>query len=92
MPDVSVIGLPVPGIGGIEYLTSEHDWVVTGIHRGEHFRRYVSSNATRDDAIRIAAIALRLTPDGLEWITARRRNEVENCIQHGCDWIRSRIV
>lgn len=91
MHDVSLVGVPVPGIGGIEYLTSEKDWVVTGVHRGQPFRRYVSSNADMDQAIRIAAIALQLTPDGLEWITARRRHEVERCVHAGGDWLRSRV-
>ena len=91
MPDeVSVVGLPVPGIAGIDYRTSEQDWVVTGVYRGQPFRRYVSSHSSMDEALQIAAVAQRLTPDGLEWISARRRHEVERCIRADGDWLRLR--
>lgn len=71
-------------------LTSEQDWVVTGSHLNQPFRRYVSSNVTRDEAIRHVALVLRLTPAGLEWISAHRRCEVEDCIRLESDWLRSR--
>jgi len=90
--EATVIGTPVPGIGGIDLRTSEQDWVVSGVHRGQAFRRYVSPNASRDEAIRHVALVLRLTPDGLEWITAKRRNEVEDCIRMDGDWLRSRTL
>jgi hypothetical protein len=84
--------MPIAGLGGIDARTSEDDWVVTGVHRGEPFRRYVSSNATMDNAISLVAQILKLTPDGLEWITAKRRHEVERCIRLDGDWLRSRTI
>jgi hypothetical protein len=87
-----VVGMPIAGLGGIDARTSEDDWVVTGVHRGEPFRRYVSSNATMDNAISLVAQILKLTPDGLEWITAKRRHEVERCIRLDGDWLRSRTI
>lgn len=88
----TIVGLPIPGVPDIGMLTSEDDWVVTGVHGGEPFKRYVSSNAGRDDAIRHVAMALRLKPDRLEWITAQRRHEVEQCIRPNSDWLRSRTL
>lgn len=88
----TVVGLPVPGMPEIGVLTSEQDWIVTGSHLNTPFRRYVSSNVTRDEAIRHVALVLRLTPSGLEWITAKRRCEVEDCIRPTDDWLRSRTL
>ena len=88
--EATVIGTPVSGIGGIEVYTSEDDWVVTGVHRGEPFRRYVTPNVDADGAMRHVALALNLTRNGLEWISARRRHEVERCVRMDGDWLRSR--
>ena len=90
--DASVVGTPIPGMPQIGMLTSEQDWVVTGVHRGEPFKRYVSSNVDRHEAIRHVAQVLRLTPNGLEWIDARRRQEVEHCVRLSDDWLRSRTL
>jgi len=90
--EATVVGLPIPGLAALDAVTTEHDWVVTGVHRGQPFRRYVSPNVSKDVAVRMAAQALRLTPDGLEWITAKRRNEVEDCIRMDGDWLRSRTL
>lgn len=90
--EATVVGMPIPGIGGIDARTSEDDWVVTGVHRGQPFRRYVSSNATQETALRMTAMAFKLTPDGLEWITAKRRHEVERCVRLDGDWLRSRTI
>jgi hypothetical protein len=90
--EATVIGLPIAGFEATGVLTSEDDWVVTGVHRGQAFRRYVSSNATEEIALRMTAQGLKLTPDGLEWIKARRRREVEECIRLDGDWLRSRAL
>ena len=79
--DASVVGMPIPGFGGIDARTTEQDWVVTGSRRGQEFRMYVSPHVTRDEAIRAVAGALNLTPDTLEWITAARRDQVEQCVR-----------
>ena len=89
--EVCLIGMPVVNFGGIECVTTEQDWVVTGVHRGEHFKKYVTPNTDMDGAIRLVATILRLTPAGLEWISARRRHEVERCIPASGDWLRSRV-
>lgn len=88
--EATVIGVPVPGIVGLDVRTSEDDWVVTGVHRGEPFKRYVSPNVDSDAAMRHVASALGLTPNGLEWISVRRRHEVERCVRMEGDWLRSR--
>ena len=88
--DASVVGAPIPGIVGIDARTSEQDWVVTGVHRGVAFKRYVSPNVDADGAMAHVAMALGLTPHGLEWISARRRHEVERCIRMDGNWLRSR--
>lgn len=90
--DATIVGLPIPGMAVPGVVTSEDDWVVTGSHRGKQFRKYVTPNVDRDGAIHTVAMVLRLTPDGLEWITAHRRAEVERCIRLGDDWLRSRTV
>lgn len=87
-----MVGMPIAGLGGIDARTSEDDWVVTGVHRGKEFRRYVSPNATMENAIALVAQILKLTPDGLQWIRAQRRHEVERCIRMDGDWLRSRTI
>jgi hypothetical protein len=84
--------MPIAGLGGIDIRTSEDDWVVTGVHRGEPFRRYVSPNTSSENAIALVAQILKLTPDGLQWIRAQRRHEVERCIRMDGDWLRSRTI
>jgi hypothetical protein len=84
--------MPIAGLGGIDIRTSEDDWVVTGVHRGEPFRRYVSPNTSSENAIALVAQILKLTPDGLQWIRAQRRHEVERCIRLDGDWLRSRTI
>jgi len=88
----TVVGMPIAGLGGIDIRTSEDDWVVTGVHRGEPFRRYVSPNTSSENAIALVAQILKLTPDGLQWIRAQRRHEVERCIRLDGDWLRSRTI
>lgn len=88
--DASVVGMPIPGFGGIDARTSEQDWVVTGSRLGQQFRLYVSPHVTRDAAISAAASALNLTPDTLDWITAARRDHVERCVRMDDGWLRSR--
>ena len=87
-----MVGMPIAGLGGIDIRTSEDDWVVTGVHRGEPFRRYVSPNTSSENAIALVAQILKLTPDGLQWIRAQRRHEVERCIRMDGDWLRSRTI
>ena len=86
--EASVVGTPIPGVGGIEAYTSEDDWVVTGVHCGEPFRRYVTPNVDADGAMMHVVSALRLNPQRSEWISARRRHEVERCVR--ADALRSR--
>ena len=88
----TVVGMPIAGLGGIDIRTSEDDWVVTGVHRGEPFRRYVSPNTSSENAIALVAQILKLTPNGLQWIRAQRRHEVERCIRMDGDWLRSRTI
>jgi hypothetical protein len=88
----TVIGAPIAGLTAIDAVTTEQDWVVTGVHFGKPFRRYVSPNVDRDGAIAHVANVLSLTPDGLEWITAKRRIEVERCIRPDGNWLRSRTL
>lgn len=90
--EATIVGLPIPGAPDVGIVTSEQDWVVSGVHAGEPFKRYVSSNVTRDEAIRHVATVLRLTPAGLQWIDARRRHEVEECVRPSSDWLRSRTL
>lgn len=90
--EATVVGLPIAGFEATGMVTSENDWVVTGVHRGTPFRRYVSANASEELALRMTAQGLKLTPDGLEWIKARRRREVEECIRLDGDWLRSRAL
>ena len=88
--DASVVGAPIPGLVGIDARTSEQDWVVTGVHAGQSFKRYVSPNVDADGAMMHVVSALRLNPQRIEWISARRRHEVERCVRMDPDWLRSR--
>ena len=90
--EASVVGMPIPGLPGLDAVTSERDWVVTGSNYGKPFRRYVSPHVTKDEALAAVALAMGLTVDGLEWIKAERRNEVERCIRVQGDWLRSRTL
>jgi hypothetical protein len=90
--EATVVGLPIAGWEATGMVTSESDWVVTGVHCGQPFKRYVSSNASEELALRMTAQGLKLTPDGLEWIKARRRREVEECIRLDGNWLRSRAL
>jgi hypothetical protein len=88
--DATVVGLPIAGFEAVGIVTSENDWVVTGSHSGKPFRRYVSPHVSEEMAMRMTAQAVGLTPSGLEWISARRRHEVERCVRMDGDWLRSR--
>lgn len=88
--DATVVGIPIPGLAGIDARTSEQDWVVTGVYRGRQFRRYVTPNVDAEGAMRHAVAALGMNPNDLEWISARRRHEVERCVRMDSDWLRSR--
>ena len=90
--EASVVGTPIPGLPGISALTTERDWVVTGSNYGKPFRRYVSPHVTYDEALSAVALAMNLTVDGLEWIKAERRNEVERCVRIDGNWLRSRTL
>jgi hypothetical protein len=88
----TIVGTPIPGLTAVDAVTSEDDWVVEGVHLGKPFKRYVTPNVNRDGAIAHVASVLRLTRNGLEWVTARRRNEVEDCIRLQDNWLRSRTI
>jgi hypothetical protein len=90
--NASVVGMPIPGFGGIDARTSEQDWVVTGSRQGQDFRLYVSPHVSRDQAIRAAVSALNLTPATLDWISAARRDHVEQCVRMDDEWLRSRSL
>ena len=90
--EASVVGVPVPGCVGVEAYTTEQDWVVTGSNAGRQFRLYVSPHVSREDAIRAVAATMQFGPATLEWVTARRRQEVERCIRIDNDWLRSRTL
>lgn len=90
--EASVVGVPVPGLIGIEAYTTEQDWVVEGMNAGKSFRLYVSPHVSRDEAIRAVASTMQFRPDTLEWVKASRRNEVERCIRIDNDWLRSRTL
>lgn len=79
--DASVIGMPIPGFAGVDAVTSEQDWVVTGSHCGREFRIYVSPNVTREGAIRSAMSALNMGAGGMDWVSAARRDQVEQCVR-----------
>jgi hypothetical protein len=89
--DATVVGLPIPGCP-VEAVTTETDWVVTGSNEGTPFKVYVSNHASKDEAIRYVALALRLSPLTLDWISAHRRKDVEMCVRMDTDWLRSRTL
>ena len=88
--DATVVGVPIPGLAGVDARTSEQDWVVTGVYRGQPFKRYVTPTVDAEGAMRHAVAALGMDPNRLEWISARRRHEVERCVRMDGDWLRSR--
>ena len=53
--DASVMGMPIPGFGGVDAVTTEQDWVVTGSRSGQDFKVYVSPHVSRDEAILLSA-------------------------------------
>ena len=87
--DASVIGMPIPGFAGIDAVTTEQDWVVTGSRQGQEFRIYVSPNVTRDQAIRSAMVAMNMGAHEIDWISAARRDHVEQCVRMDGNWLRS---
>lgn len=90
--EASVIGTPIPGFGAIDAVTTEQDWVVTGSRSGQPFKMYVSPHVSRDEAIWSVVSSLQITPETLDWITAARRERVEECVRMDCDWLRSRTL
>jgi hypothetical protein len=92
MRNSTVVGTPIPGFPGVDAVTSENDWVVTGSNYGNPFRLYVSPHVTRESAIEAVALALTLKPDGLDWISAKRRHEVERCVRLDSNWLASRVI
>lgn len=90
--DASVVGVPIPGLPALDVVTTEQDWVVTGVSAGTPFKAYVSPHVTREQAIHSVAGSLCLRPDRLEWIRAERRDQVEKCIRLDSDWLRSRTL
>jgi len=90
--DASVMGMPIPGFGGVDAVTTEQDWVVTGSRSGQDFKVYVSPHVSRDEAIRAAVSSLQIMPETLDWITAARRDHVEQCVRMDDDWLRCRTI
>jgi hypothetical protein len=90
--DVSVIGTPIPGFGGVDAVTTEQDWVVTGSRSGQPFKMYVSPHVTKEAAIRVVVSSLQIMPETLDWITASRREHVEQCVRMDDDWLRCRTI
>lgn len=90
--DVSVIGTPIPDFGGVDAVTTEQDWVVTGSRSGQPFKMYVSPHVTKDAAIRVVVSSLQIMPETLDWITASRREHVEQCVRMDDDWLRCRTI
>lgn len=88
-PDATVVGMPIPGFAGLEAVTSNQDWVVTGSRFGQAFRMYVSPHVTKEQAIRAAMNAFNMLPDTVEWISATRRDQVEMCVRMDGGWLRS---
>ena len=90
--EASVVGMPVPGFASLDAVTTEQDWVVTGSRSGQPFRMYVSPHVSREEAIWSVASSLQITPETLDWITAARREQVEQCVRMDGDWLRSRTL
>lgn len=81
-PDgASVVGMPIPGIPVTDAVTTEKDWVVTGSRQGQQFKLYVSPEASRDAAMVCAIRAMNANSADIDWITAARRDQVEQCIR-----------
>lgn len=90
--DASVVGLPIPGFAAVDAVTTEQDWVVTGSRSGQPFKMYVSPHVSRDEAIWSVVSSLQIVPETLDWISASRRNQVEQCVRMDDDWLRSRTL
>jgi len=87
-----VVGTPVPGFGSLDAVTTEKDWVVTGSRSGQAFKMYVSPHVSREEAIWSVASSLQITADTLDWISAARRDQVEECVRIDGNWLRSRTL
>ena len=90
--EASVVGMPVPGFPSIDAVTTEQDWVVTGSRSGQPFKMYVSPHVSRDEAIWSVVSSLQILPETLDWISASRRDQVEQCVRLDDDWLRSRTL
>ena len=90
--EATVVGMPVPGFGSIDAVTTEQDWVVTGSRSGQAFKMYVSPHVSRDEAIWSVVSSLQITPETLDWISAARREQVEECVRMDGNWLRSRTL
>ena len=90
--EATIVGMPVPGFGSIDAVTTEQDWVVTGSRRGQPFKMYVSPHVSRDEAIWSVVSSLQITPETLDWISAARRDQVEECVRMDGNWLRSRTL
>lgn len=90
--DASVVGLPVPGFAAVDAVTTEQDWVVTGSRSGQPFKMYVSPHVSRDEAIWSVVSSLQILPETLDWISAARRDQVEQCVRLDDEWLRCRTI
>lgn len=90
--EATIVGMPVPGFGSIDAVTTEQDWVVTGSRSGQAFKMYVSPHVSRDEAIWSVVSSLQITPETLDWISAARRDQVEECVRMDGNWLRSRTL
>lgn len=90
--EATVVGMPVPGFGSIDAVTTEQDWVVTGSRSRQPFKMYVSPHVSRDEAIWSVVSSLQITPETLDWISAARRDQVEECVRMDGNWLRSRTL
>jgi hypothetical protein len=53
---------------------------------------YVSPHVTKEAAIRVVVSSLQIMPETLDWITASRREHVEQCVRMDDDWLRCRTI
>ena len=90
--DASIVGMPIPGFAAVDAVTTEQDWVVTGSRSGQPFKMYVSPHVSKDDAIWSVVSSLQILPETLDWISASRRNQVEQCVRMDDDWLRCRTI
>lgn len=90
--DASVVGMPVPGFAAVDAVTTEQDWVVSGSRSGQPFKMYVSPHVSRDEAIWAVVSSLQIMPETLDWISAARRDQVEQCVRMDDDWLRCRTI